>query len=88
MAFHCEIAYIIVSETTIFEEVVHELLGEVFHRGLPQPSEDLLIAKCMREYDRHARELLRFKIDEMRIVNFNNEESDSILYRLNSQYLR
>lgn len=41
-----------------------------------------------KEIDRYAKKFSRFRIDETRIVNFNKVESDSILHRLNSQYVR
>jgi hypothetical protein len=75
-------------ETAIFKTVILELLDNIFYCGTPQSSEDSLIAKCMRAYDNHIVEFSKFKIDEKRIVRLKNGESDSLLYRLNAQYLR
>lgn len=75
-------------ETAISKRVIHELLDRVLCSKPPQSSEDSLITKIMREYDSHAAKFLKFRIDEKRIVRFKNGESDSILYRLNAQYLR
>jgi len=75
-------------KTTVFRRVIHHSLDSVLQAGSPLPSEDLLIAKCMREHDRYVKEFSKFKLEEKRIVSFKNEESDSLLYRLNTHYVR
>ncbi|MBU7046139.1 MAG: hypothetical protein HXS54_06840 [Theionarchaea archaeon] len=74
-------------ETASIREAVHTLLAKVL-RNSPQPRDDLFIAKCMRNHDRHKEEFSTFRLDERRIVRFKNEESDSLLCRLNAFYVR
>jgi hypothetical protein len=74
-------------ETASIREAVHTLLARVL-RNPPQPHDDSFIAKCVRDHDRHKEEFSTFRLDERRIVRFKNEESDSLLCRLNAFYVR
>ncbi|MGD2247040.1 MAG: hypothetical protein PVF58_01440 [Candidatus Methanofastidiosia archaeon] len=72
-------------ETTILEEIVSKMLNKLLDNASSKPFENLLIAKCVREYDNNVAEFLRFKINEEKIVSF---KSDSLLYSLNVRHMR
>lgn len=72
-------------KTETFKRMIHEILSKVAIES-PPLSEDLLITKSIKEYQRHKMEFGKFKINEKEIVNFKNSKSDSILYKLNARY--
>lgn len=74
-------------EDPTIEKAICEMLERVFHERSPRLLEDSLISKCLGEYYKNEEEFSRFKIDENRIVNFKNENRDSILYSLCSEYV-
>lgn len=75
-------------ETEAFKRAVHESLARAVRNEPPLPREGLFIALCLREYDRLRKEFSVFLLDEGRIGSLKNGEEESILCRLNTQYMR
>jgi hypothetical protein len=75
-------------ETEAFRKAVHEALTRVVKNEPPSLREDIFIARCLREYDRLKKEFSVFMFDEKRIGSLKNGEEDSMLCRLNTQYVR
>lgn len=75
-------------KTSIIEETVSETLAKILNIGSIPPQENLLVTKCLRENDRNSKEFSKFKIDEKRIENLKNVDSDSVLYKLIANCMR